>query len=213
MSFKNHIVLWSAAVLLFSHNLYADVSVGKQIYQHCKVCHGLQGLGGKGGKYPRIAGLPQPYIEKQLSDFKSRKRRNKPMVPVFKNWRFNQDAIASVASYVSQLPLDELAIPAYEPTPEILAQFDSREEMQEVGEDIFQDCIQCHGERAAGKADKESPPLINQYPNYLRKQIGDFATARRTHENSESLFAELEADEVEALLAFISQLLAEDLTF
>ncbi|MEN8177677.1 MAG: c-type cytochrome [Pseudomonadota bacterium] len=206
MSPKIHLISVLSLLFLFTNDLYADVSVGKQIYQHCKVCHGLKGLGGKEGKYPRIAGLPQPYIEKQLSDFKSRKRLNKPMVPVFKNWRFNKDAIASVASYVTQLSLDELTIPAHEPAPEILAQFDSPDEMREVGEDIFQDCIQCHGEQAAGKADKESPPLVNQYPNYLRKQIGDFASGRRTHENSESLFAELEADEVEALIAYVTML-------
>jgi cytochrome c553 len=196
----------SAVLFFFMHGLAADVSVGKQIYQHCKVCHGLKGLGGKEGKYPRIAGLPQAYIEKQLSDFKGRKRLNKPMVPVFKNWRFNKDAMASVASYVTQLPLDELTIPDYESPPEILVQFDSPGEMKEVGEELFQDCIQCHGEQATGKADKESPPLVNQYPNYLRKQIGDFATGRRTHENSESLFATLDADEVEALLAHLASL-------
>ncbi len=190
--------------------LLADDSVGKQIFQHCKNCHGVQGLGGKEGKYPRIAGLPQFYIEKQLTDFKYRKRSNKPMVPVFKNWRFNQDAIAAVAAYVTQLPTAELNIPAYEPEAEMLAQFDSREEMEEVGEDIFQDCIQCHGEKAAGKTDKETPPLVKQYSNYLRKQIGDFATGRRVHENSEPLFAELEADEVEALLAYISKLVTEE---
>jgi cytochrome c553 len=163
--------------------LLADVSVGKQIFQHCKNCQ---------------------------TDFKHRKRINKPMVPVFKNWRFNQDAIASVAAYVTQLPTAELNIPAYEPAAEMLAQFDSREEMEEVGEDIFQDCIQCHGEKAAGKTDKETPPLVKQYSNYLRKQIGDFATGRRVHENSESLFAELEADEVEALLAYISKLVTAE---
>ena len=184
----------------------AEVSVGEQIYQHCKVCHGPKGLGGKEGKYPRIAGLPQPYIEKQLSDFKNRKRLNKPMIPVFNNWRFNQEAMAAVASYLNQLPLVELDIPAYEPAAEILEQFESREEMVVVGEDLFEDCIQCHGEQATGKADKKSPPLINQYPAYLRKQIGDFASGRRSHENSESLFGELAPDEVEALLAYLAEL-------
>jgi cytochrome c553 len=192
--------------LMSIQDLYADVSVGKQIYQHCKNCHGPEGLGGEGGKYPRIAGLPQPYLEKQLSDFKHRKRLNKPMVPVFKNWRFNQDAIASVAKYVNRLSLNELNIPAYQSAPEILAQFDSPDHMVEVGEDLFQDCVQCHGEDAKGREDKKSPPLVQQYPNYLRKQIGDFAAGRRTHENSESLFTELEADEVEALLAYITSL-------
>jgi len=181
MSNKSHRVCLLVAAFFCSNGSVADIAMGEQIYQHCKVCHGLNGLGGKEGKYPRIAGLPQAYLEKQLTDFKHRKRQNKPMVPVFKNWRFNTDAIASVASYVTQLPLDELTIPAYEPAPEIVAQFDSRDEMQEVGEDLFQDCVQCHGEQATGKADKKSPPLVNQYPNYLRKQIGDFASGLRSH--------------------------------
>ncbi len=206
MLHKSRLTFLLAVAFLFTNELAADDSVGEQIYQHCKVCHGLNGLGGKEGKYPRIAGLPQAYIEKQLSDFKNRKRLNKPMVPVFKNWRFNQDAMASVASYVTQLPLDELTIPVYEPSPESLAQFDSPQVMQEVGEELFQDCIQCHGEQAAGKADKESPPLVKQYPNYLLKQIGDFASGHRVHENSEALFSELEVDEIEALLLYISTL-------
>ena len=114
--------------------------------------------------------------------------------------------MAAVASHITQLPLDELDIPAYEPAADILAQFESRDEMVQVGEDLFEDCIQCHGEQATGKEDKKSPPLIHQYPAYLRKQIGDFANGRRIHENSESLFAELEPDEVEALLAYLAEL-------
>lgn len=204
---NNRLFSLAAALPLFLvGHVGADTSLGEQIYQHCRVCHGVKGLGGEGGKYPRIAGLPQAYIEKQLSDFKNRKRLNKPMVPVFKNWRFNQDAMASVAAYVTQLSLAELNISAYEPEAEILAQFESRQEMEEVGEDIFQDCVQCHGEQATGKADKQSPPLIQQYPAYLRKQLDDFANGRRKHENSESLFGALEADEVEALLAFLAKL-------
>ena len=200
---------WAAifCALLLSDAI-AEVSMGEQIYQHCKVCHGPRGLGGQEGKYPRIAGLPQTYVEKQLSDFKSRKRLNKPMIPVFKNWRFNQEAMAAIAAYINQLPLDELDIPAYEPQAEILAQFESREEMVEVGEGIFEDCIQCHGEQATGKADKKSPPLIDQYPAYLRKQLGDFAGGRRSHENSETLFGELAPDEVEALIAYLATLSA-----
>ena len=194
-------ILW-----LHSVPIYAEVAVGEQVYSHCKRCHGEAGQGGSEGKYPRIAGLPRPYLEKQLNAFKQRKRINKPMVPVFKNWRFNREIIASVAAYVNQFPTDELQIPTYRPAPEILEQFDSRDEMLEVGEELFQDCVQCHGEDAQGKLDKDSPPLVNQYPNYLRKQMGDFATGHREHEHSDSLFGELETDEVESLLAYISKL-------
>ena len=204
MSRTINLALISSLLFFMANIAQADAGVGEQIYKHCKVCHGVKGWGGKEGKYPRIAGLPQYYLEKQLADFKGRKRINKPMVPVFKNWRFNQDAITAVSAFVSQLSLAGFERTHYEPSPEVLAQFDGKDEMLEVGEDIFQDCIQCHGEQARGKEDKESPPLVNQYPNYLRKQIVEFASGHRTHENSESLFGELETDEIEALLAYLN---------
>jgi cytochrome c553 len=189
MGYTTRTGLFSILFILSLSDVFAEVSVGEQVYQHCKACHGPKGLGSKDGKYPRIAGLPQYYVEKQLGDFKNRKRLNKPMIPVFNNWRFNQEVMAAVAAYITQLPLDELAIPDYEPAADILAQFDSREEMVQVGEDLFEDCI-------------------HQYPAYLRKQLGDFASGRRSHENSESLFGELAPDEVEALLAYLAVLSA-----
>jgi cytochrome c553 len=163
-------------------------------------------MGGRDGEYPRIAGLPKAYIERQLSSFKSRKRLNKPMIPIFENWLFDQAAISELVDHVSAMAVDRTSIPDYAPADEILAQFDSLEQFNEVGEELFQDCVQCHGEDARGKADKESPPLVQQYPNYLRKQIGDFAAGSRSHEHAESMFGELAADEVEALIGYISGL-------
>lgn len=200
------IIVFTLACGLLSAPLLADTAIGEQVFKHCKQCHGAKGQGGSDGKYPRIAGLPQSYLEKQLNDFKQRKRSNKPMVPVFKNWRFNKDVIASVAAHVNQFPTDALEIPAYQATTEVLEQFDSKEHFLEVGEELFQDCVQCHGEDARGKKDKESPPLVKQYPNYLRKQIGDFAVGNREHEHSETMFGELDPDEIEAILAYISKL-------
>jgi cytochrome c553 len=185
----------------------ADTGMGEQIYAHCQTCHGERGQGGKNGEYPRIAGLPQAYIEKQLNQFKTRKRMNKPMLPIFKNWRFNQEAMAAVAAYVHALPVDRSVIEAYVPAPEVLADFQSREEFEELGRELFQGtCDQCHGEDGRGRADKESPPLVDQYPAYLRKQIGDFAGGRREHESAAKMFGELYAEEVDSLLVYLGKL-------
>ncbi len=40
--------------------------------------------------------------------------------------------------------------------------------------------------------------------------MGDFATGYREHEHSETMFGELEPDEIEAILAYISKLTATD---
>ena len=183
----------------------ADASIGQSIYQHCKNCHGTVGEGGKDGKYPRIAALPSDYIQRQLSNFKLRKRVNKPMLPIFKNWRFDEDAMAEVAAYVATLP--EPSPPVFEPSAERLAEFDSREEFDELGRELFRGtCSQCHGDDARGREDKEAPPLVNQYPNYLMKQISDFSNGRREHEHAEKMFGELYEEEVESLLVHLGRL-------
>jgi cytochrome c553 len=198
-----------AALLLFGNAAIAADSVGESIYQHCKNCHGAAGEGGEAGKYPRIAGLPQAYIEKQLNDFKLRKRLNKPMLPIFKNWRFNQDAMAEVAAYLTALPAPD--VPPFEPSAKRLADFDSREEFEAIGQELFEGtCAQCHGDDGQGRADKESPPLVNQYPDYLIRQIGDFINGRREHEHAQKMFGELYEEEVESLMAYLGKLGKKD---
>lgn len=178
---------------------------GKAIYQHCKNCHGVAGEGGKAGKYPRIGGLPQDYIERQLANFKSGKRVNKRMVPIFKNWRFDSDAMSTVAAYVAQMPVSAPA--PFEPSEERLAEFDSREEFDDLGATIYdENCAQCHGDEGLGRTDKEAPPLVKQYPNYLFRQIAAFIAGEREHEHANKMFGELYEEEIEAVLTHIGKL-------
>jgi cytochrome c553 len=197
----------AAAAFVAAAPGWADVGVGQSLYKHCANCHGSQGEGGEMGKYPRIAGLPKRYVERQLHDFKVKKRINKPMLPIFKDWRFNADAIESVAAYVSGLTANDLSIATFEPTAAALAEFESRQEFDEVGEEIFRsNCAQCHGDDGQGRADKEAPPLVRQYPAYLAKQIDDFAAGRREHEHAAKMFGEMYPEEREAVLAYLQVL-------
>jgi cytochrome c553 len=184
----------------------ADATTGERLFPHCATCHGARGEGGKGGEYPRIAGLPSAYIEKQLNAFKTRQRLNKPMLPIFKDWRFNKPVMAAVADYVSRLPEMPIDTPAYRVSADVLASFDSRQEFEELGAELFiGTCAQCHGDDGRGRADKASPPLVNQYPAYIKRQIADFASGRRAHEHAEKMFGELDKEEVESLLLYLSQ--------
>ncbi len=166
MSVGKHTCLFQGLIFaltcILSGPLSADTAIGEQVYKNCKQCHGAKGHGGSDGKYPRIAGLPQAYLEKQLNDFKQRKRKNKPMVPVFKNWRFNKDVIASVAAYVNQFPTDTLAIPAYQDTNEVLEQFDSKDHFMEVGVALDEQRAWCVPRRLCG--DDRFPGRDRQLP-------------------------------------------------
>jgi cytochrome c553 len=164
---------------------------GADIYVYCVDCHGKRGEGGKDGTYPRIAGLPQAYLDRQLHAFKSQTRVNKPMVPIFKHNRFDAEIIDLVAGHVAGLSPPTLNLWPYTPDPEALAAYPDKSAYVAAGEETYaESCAGCHGvagEGASGGAGKGQggPPLVNQYPAYLIKQIGDFARGGRTHAQSE----------------------------
>ena len=158
----------------------APAVTGAQVYAYCKECHGKRGEGSDGGKYPRIAGLPQPYIDRQLHAFKSQTRRNKPMVPIFRHHRFDAEIIALVAGHVADLTPPTLRLWPFDPSPDALAAFADRNAFRATGADTYSDaCAGCHGADASGDDKGYAPPLVGQYPMYLKKQIADFARSER----------------------------------
>lgn len=172
---------------------------GAAVYKYCVGCHGKQGAGGEDGKYPRIAGLPTAYLERQLHDFRQRRRINKPMVPIFTHHRFNDEVIATTAAHVNAMPVPDLALWPYEPDPSVLAGFPSRSGFAAAGAARYGErCAGCHGVDGQGDASRDAPPLIDQYPGYLIKQINDFATNQRRHGASDqcSALSPVEAETV-----------------
>ncbi|WP_462322666.1 c-type cytochrome [Halochromatium sp.] len=178
---------------------------GEAIYRYCQSCHGKAGAGGTGGKYPRIAGLPVDYIDKQLHDFKSQRRVNKPMIPIFKHHRFDETVIDLVSEHIAAMPQPSLALWPYQPSQAALTAYASKQALAEAGAESYQaNCARCHGEDGHGLTEV-GPPLIAQYPTYLKKQISDFAAGRREHTAAEHCGAP-DAAETEALIHHIVEL-------
>jgi cytochrome c553 len=174
------------AALSLAGEVRAEEVTGEAVYKYCESCHGKRGAGGEHGKYPRIAGLPQAYVDKQLQAFKSQQRVNKPMIPIFKHHRFDAEVISAVSAHIAAMPPPGLSLWPYDADPDALKAFASRADYATVGAEAYADrCASCHGADGGGIADTGAPPLIDQYPAYLRKQIADFADGRRSHADSE----------------------------
>jgi cytochrome c553 len=157
---------------------------GEAIYKYCENCHGARGAGGESGKYPRIAGLPASYVDKQLHDFKSQRRVNKPMIPIFKHHRFDEEVIDVVSEHIAAMRPPGLSLWPYEPSDAAIEDFGSKQALADAGAERYQaDCAGCHGDDGTGT--EAGPPLIDQYPAYLSKQIGDFAAGRRMHPDAD----------------------------
>lgn len=200
-------LLLSAALLLAVPAAHAagpesatETVTGEAVYKHCVACHGPRGVGGEGGKYPRIAGLPVGYVARQLHDFRQRNRINKPMIPIFRHHRFNDEVIDLVAAHIAAMPVPALGLWPYEPRPEALAAFPSKAAFDEGGATGYaQHCAGCHGTDGNGG---EGPPLTDQYPAYLLKQVQDFASNQRRHAGSAQCAA-LPPAETEAVVGHL----------
>lgn len=194
-----------AMLLPLQTNAAGDIT-GKGVYKYCEACHGTAGEGGQDGRYPRLAGLPQAYVQRQLHDFKSQDRANKPMLPIFKHVNFDAAVIEMVAAYTAGMSEQPLNLWPYEAPAEVLERFDSRAAFTLAGKDAYQQtCAGCHGDDAKGKSEVEAPPLVNQYVPYLDKQISDFAAGRRTHTHSEQC-ADLQPGTREAVFDYLVEL-------
>lgn len=177
----------------------SDRTRGAAIFQtECANCHGPDGLGGRAGEYPRLAGLPAGYLKLQLESFRDRKRQNKPMIPIFKAGRLRGDDIAAVAAHLAALP---------PPAPLQLGVPTGQDYDRELGEELYvAGCSLCHGLDGNGKPDTDYPPVTRQYPAYLVKQMRDFRAGQRWHEDAEALFQEAEPEELDALIAYMLEL-------
>jgi len=210
------VFLWG--ILLFSSMVFAeeypiDLDLGEEINELCAGCHGEYGQGGKKGEYPRLAGLPAPYIATQIKNFKKEIRKNMPMRPYTNDRELPDEDIPSLAAFLSQIKLStripkfDDSVSAYEKLLIAKKVFNipKVEGDLALGEELYiDDCQLCHGERGWGKEDSETPPIAGQYTQYMLRQIKDFATGVRWHEYAEALFAEMEDDELQAIMAYLS---------
>ena len=199
-------VLFIAALFFAASAPLAAEMTGEAIYSYCKSCHGKRGAGGENGKYPRLAGLPRAYVDRQLRAFKTQKRVNKPMIPIFKHHRFDDAVIATVSAYIAGMRPPGLSLWPYQPEPDALTVFETRAAFDAAGEDQYTSgCASCHGAAGEGVEDAGAPPLTDQYPAYLRKQIADFVNGRRSHADS-ARCADLTPAEADAVIGYLVEL-------
>lgn len=196
----------------------ADLDNGAEINEVCAGCHGEFGEGGKDGEYPRLAGLPASYMEKQLHLFRDRKRPNMPMLEYIDERQFPDQEITDISAYLEQIELLTQLPPV---TNE--SDFDAYERMMmtkkllniarldgdiKAGKKLYKrECRTCHGRKSEGKMDKGIPMLAGQYSKYLNRQFERYQKKQRIHDDEDlenSLLSSLSQQQLDDLLAYLS---------
>ncbi len=177
-----------------------DLALGKQLNRQCALCHGTYTQGILGGKYPRLAGLPEYYLIKAMTDYRDGVREHAAMTVVGGLRSLSDHDLNSLAAYISDIDLAEVQ-PLDVPTP---GGVDT-----ENGEDLYlSDCKTCHGRKGEGKASKESPQLAGQYDGYLLRQIGMFKDRKRVHADDpeDDSFDDYSEQEILDIVGFVTTL-------
>ncbi len=198
-----------------------DKYTGDEINQVCAGCHEEFGMGGKGGKYPRIAGLPIKYILKQIILFRERKRPNIPMLQHVEERELSNDELLDIAIFLNKIKLNNHLSKIDETAPD----FDAYARLQEAksiiqigksegnikkGKKLYKkECKSCHGKQGNGDEEEAIPRVAGQYTKYLWRQITMFMNGKRLHDiedPEEEFLKSFTHEELKNILAYISTL-------
>jgi cytochrome c553 len=191
----------AAALLLCSAPLsWANdqARVDEIVQGKCFICHGADGESSS-PVFPRLAGQHARYIERQLADYKSGKRKSSAMQPMV------EDLTAADFKLLGTF------YESRKPQPHAVAD----PELAQVGRFVFlrgnpfsgvAACSTCHGPSGGGT--ETLPRLAGQHAQYTENQLKAFNKRERTNDNAvmHGIASKLTELELKAVAAFISGL-------
>lgn len=138
----------------------------------CQSCHGADGEGNAAGGFPRLAGLSQKYLERQLAAFAEGQRRNPVMQPIAKALAVgDRSAVAAYYASLRPRPSPAAAAPDAASSAAVLAS-------QGRWSQHLPACEQCHAPGGRGVGD-DFPPLAAQPATYLANQLRGWKAGAR----------------------------------
>lgn len=146
--------------------------------RYCTTCHGADGRGNEGVQAPRLAGMEDWYLIRQLENFRAGIRGTHPqdiegiaMQPMAA--KLTDESIADIVEWVGGWTY----IPA-----EITVEGDVSR-----GQQLYTPCAACHGQQAEGNEALGAPALAGQNDWYLVTQLKNFLADYRGHHPDDSL--------------------------
>lgn len=150
-----------------------DAAAGQAKSAVCAACHGADG-NSVVPTFPRLAGQGDPYIVKQLMDFKSGARSNPIMSPMAKPLS-DQDVLNLAAYFSSQKAGVDVA----------------NAEQAALGEKLYRGgdkatgvaaCMACHGPDGSGNPAAKFPKIGGQHAAYVEAQLKAFRDGSRSND-------------------------------
>ena len=140
--------------------------------RYCTTCHGTDGKGNEGVQAPRLAGMEDWYLIRQLENFRAGIRGTHPrdiegiaMQPMAV--KLTDESITDIVEWVGSWEY----VPA-----EVTVEGDTTR-----GEQLYVACAACHGNQAEGNEALGAPALVGQNDWYMVTQLKNFMAGYRGH--------------------------------
>jgi cytochrome c553 len=177
-----------------------DAGAGKKISGTCAACHGQDG-NSAAPSFPKLAGLGEAYILKQLKNYKSGERENAIM--------------AGQAAALSEAQMADLA--AYFASNKRTVGYAAADKV-ELGEKVYRAgnkatgipaCMACHAMDGSGMSAAGFPAVGGQHADYIKAQLMAFQQGKRANDANEvmrDIAGRLSNKEIDAVSAYIQGL-------
>lgn len=189
-----------------------DATAGKAKAAQCAACHGADG-NSPAPTFPKLAGLGEKYLAKQLMDIKSGEREVPQMIGQLDN--FNEQDLQDIAAYFASQPMQLAGSEA------ISVMLNSGESVDGLmlGRELFRAgnpetgvpaCMGCHSPTGIGNAPAGYPRLSGQYAQYVESQLKAFRAGSRTNDGDtrvmRTVAKQLSDAEIKALANYVAGL-------
>jgi cytochrome c553 len=152
----------------------------------CGSCHGANGEGNLATGFPRLAGLPEQYLSKQLDDYADGSRAHPMMSPIAKALDAAQRRDVS-AYFAGVKPAAATTAAASAPPPKgpQAPDLDRARTLARLGDEQLhvQACANCHGPEGAGLP-PSYPALAGQPQAYLASVLNEWRNGNRHNDPS-----------------------------
>ncbi len=168
-----YVLLGLSAWVSLAHGA-GDAAAGKNKTAMCTACHGTDG-NSPAPNFPKLAGLGEKYLAKQLIDIKKGTRKILEMTGMLD--ALSDQDLADIAAYYAAQPIQLSG---------------AKEANLDVGERVYRGgnmktgvpaCTGCHSPSGLGNHPAGYPALGGQHAQYIAKQLRAFRTGAHDPDN------------------------------
>lgn len=176
----------------------------------CSACHGDDG-NSAAPNFPKLAGLGEKYLLKQLQDIQTGARPVAEMTGLL-NDKSLQD-LADMAAYYAAQPMQLSGSLA----KEVQVNSGAKVDALKLGENVYRAgntetgvpaCTGCHSPRGLGNNPAIYPRLGGQHAQYIEKQLRDFRAGNRTNDGDGQVMRQVAAHLSDAEIIALSNYIA-----